>query len=391
MKHARALVEPEILEWARTTAGLSADDAAKALQTKVENVLAWEQGEQHPSMPQLRKMASAYKRLLSDFYLPRPPAQTPLPHDFRRLPGEVAQVYSRELRFELRAAAERRRLALDLLEDLDALPQKFQFRIMQSEAPDAAALKIREHLGITFAEQDRWRDSRVHYKAWRSKIESAGVLVFQITSVPIAQMLGFSFAERPLPVVAINRKLKPNGRIFTMLHEFVHVLLRENSLCDLDEDSLRPAKEQAVEVFCNAVAAATLMPKSEFISHHIVAARSRRREDWTDGELNALSKSFGASDEAVLRRLLTLAKTTEAFYRAKRAQIQARNRKLAEQPQDLDFKRNMPMEVVSNLGRPFTQLVLDTYAFDRLSLSDVSRFLGLRAGQVSKVRELVEG
>ena len=51
---------------------------------------AWEDGEAHPSMAQLRRMAAAYRRLLSDFYLPRPPEDDPLPHDFRRLPGEVA-------------------------------------------------------------------------------------------------------------------------------------------------------------------------------------------------------------------------------------------------------------------------------------------------------------
>src|SRR5207245_4748090 len=57
---------------------------------------AWEEGEAHPSMAQLRRMAAAYRRLLSDFYLPRPPEDDPLPHDFRRLPGEVAFRYSKD-------------------------------------------------------------------------------------------------------------------------------------------------------------------------------------------------------------------------------------------------------------------------------------------------------
>jgi hypothetical protein len=49
----------------------------------------------------------------------------------------------------------------------------------------------------------------------------------------------------------------------------------------------------------------------------------------------------------------------------------------------------MPQEVVSDLGRPFTRLVLDSYLNSRMSLSDVARYLGLRAQQVQKVRELV--
>jgi hypothetical protein len=63
-------------------------------------VLAWEEGDEHSSMTQLRKIAAAYKRLLSDFYLPAPVRDDPIPHDFRRLPGEVAFRYSRALRYQ---------------------------------------------------------------------------------------------------------------------------------------------------------------------------------------------------------------------------------------------------------------------------------------------------
>jgi DNA-binding transcriptional regulator YiaG len=61
-----ALVEPRILEWARTSAGLSLDEAAGSLQTKPENVAAWEGGETHPSMAQLRRMATTYEALFEN-------------------------------------------------------------------------------------------------------------------------------------------------------------------------------------------------------------------------------------------------------------------------------------------------------------------------------------
>lgn len=113
-------VEPAVLAWARSTSGLSVEEAARSLQTKPERVVEWEEGERHPSMAQLRKMAAAYKRLLSDFYLPEPPREDPIPHDFRRLPGEVANRYSRALRYQLRLARQRRELALDLATELEA-------------------------------------------------------------------------------------------------------------------------------------------------------------------------------------------------------------------------------------------------------------------------------
>src|SRR5216684_7171128 len=94
-----ALVEPAILAWARASAGFSVEEAARSLQTKPEKVMAWEEGRESPSMSQLRRMAASYRRLLSDFYLPEPPQEDPIPHDFRRLPGEVAFRYSRALRY----------------------------------------------------------------------------------------------------------------------------------------------------------------------------------------------------------------------------------------------------------------------------------------------------
>jgi transcriptional regulator with XRE-family HTH domain len=99
-----ALVEPKILEWARMSAGLSVAEAADALQSNPEKVAAWEDGDESPSMAQLRKMAIVYRRMLSDFYLPAVPEEEALPHDFRRMPGEVAYHYSRALRFQLRLA-----------------------------------------------------------------------------------------------------------------------------------------------------------------------------------------------------------------------------------------------------------------------------------------------
>jgi hypothetical protein len=56
---------------------------------------------------------------------------------------------------------------------------------------------------------------------------------------------------------------------------------------------------------------------------------------------------------------------------------------------DDKFRRNMPQEVVSDLGRRFTSLILDSYENSRMSLSDVSRFLGIRAEGVQKVREIM--
>jgi Zn-dependent peptidase ImmA (M78 family) len=385
-----ALVEADILRWARSTAGFSVEEAATSLQTKPEKVTAWEEGAESPSMAQLRKMAVAYKRLLSDFYLPQPPAEDALPHDFRRLPGEVAFRYSRPLRYQLRLARQRRELALDLAAELDDALPALPGHLQLYTEPEQTGAELRRLLGVTLEAQRTWRDPRVSYNSWRAALERAGILVFQATGVPTSEMLGFSLSERPLPVIGVNRKLKHNGRTFTLLHEAVHVFLGSNSLCDIEEGVLRPPEEQRVEVFCNAVAAAALVPRNVLLSEPLVAVHPARPRDWNDDELGSLGRVFGVSNEVILRRLLTAGRTSQAFYMQRRAVYGSLLDAPAADPDaSTDFKRNMPQEVISDIGRPLTRLVLESYDNSFTSLADVSRYLGLRAQQVDKVRGLL--
>jgi Zn-dependent peptidase ImmA (M78 family) len=339
-------------------------------------------------MSQLRKMAVAYKRQLSDFYLPIPPDEAPLPHDFRRLPGDGVFRYSRALRYQLRQAWQRRELAIDL-----AIEQDFPLRklplIQVADATEELGGTVRKILQVRIDEQRAWRDPRKSYNGWRAHVQAAGVLVFQVTGIQTSEMLGFSLTEQPLPIVGINRKLAPNGRTFTLLHEFVHVLLRQSSLCDIEESFIRPPQEQKIEIFCNAVAAATLVPRDPLLSDPLVSPHKRAR-DWSDEELSAIARNFGVSAHVILRRLLTVGRTTQNFY-ASRAALWRVYEPASTKEDDNQIRRNMPQEVVSDLGRPFVSLILEGYLSSNLSLSDTSRYLGLRAGQVAKVRELVFG
>jgi Zn-dependent peptidase ImmA (M78 family) len=384
-----ALVEPAILEWARSSAGLSVEEAAASLQSKPERVVAWETGVESPSMAQLRKMAAVYKRMLSDFYLPSVPEDEAFPHDFRRLPGEVAHNYSRALRFQLRLAHQRRVLALDLASDLDQEVPALGAHLRINANTEQTGAELRRLLDVPLNLQRTWRDPRASYNGWRTAIERAGILVFQAAGILTREMLGFSLPERPLPVIGVNRKLRPNGRTFTLVHECVHVFLEQSSICDIDEIALLLPEEQHVEVFCNAVAGAALVPLDALLTEPLVRAHPARHRDWGPEELGPLARAFGVSEEVILRRLLTAGRASEAFYRAKRAAWGSLMDDVAAADPDAEFKRNMPQEVLSDLGKPFTRLVVDSYLNSFTSLSDVSRYLGLRAGQVPKVQELL--
>jgi Zn-dependent peptidase ImmA (M78 family) len=386
-----ALVEPDILRWARDTAGLSVDEAAHSLQTHPERVQAWEDGDEHPSMAQLRRMATTYRRLLSDFYLPKAPDEASLPHDFRRMPGEVAFRYSKALRYQLRMARERRALALDLAAEQDIEVPQLTGHLQLGTDTERTGAELRRLLGVTLDMQRAWRDPRASYNGWRGAIERAGMLVFQVAGIAPREMLGFSLPDRPLPVIGVNRKLAPNGRTFTLLHESVHVFLGESSICDIEEGELRPPQEQRTEVFCNAVAGAALVPRDTLLNHPLVARHPDRPRQWGEDELSTLARAFGVGRLVILRRLLTFGRTTDDFYGARHKAYGGLldASAVTTTSEDEEYRRNMPQEVVSDLGRPFTRLVMESYDNTYTSLSDVSRYLGLRAQKVDKLRALL--
>ena len=89
-------INPELLTWARETAGLSLKEAAEKLGLKdsargsaAEKLRKLEAGEQPVSETRLQKASAVYRRPLVSFYLPRPPARAGragrgLPHHRRR-------------------------------------------------------------------------------------------------------------------------------------------------------------------------------------------------------------------------------------------------------------------------------------------------------------------
>jgi Zn-dependent peptidase ImmA (M78 family) len=385
----RALVKPELIRWARETAGRTVDETAKRVNVDVERYQAWESNtdEDAPTINQLRTLAEFFRRPLAVFYLPEVPPAPKVPRDFRRLPGTAATRFSPQLIYQMREAAQRRELALELLDELGDEPIPFEESAKLNESPAAVAQRIRNLCSVALDTQRRWRDQRAGFKAWRQCVESHGVMVFQAPRVEQREARGFSLVENPLPVVVVNSKDSPAGRSFSLFHELAHVMLRQSGVCDFEDAGDQEAAR--VEVFCNAVAAATLMPRDSFLAEDVVNAHPARPTDWSDDELKELSLRYSVSREAVVRRLLELGRTTNRFYQMKRGQFAAEQRAREEKEKESDSGGGPSPDraAMSNLGPSFVRLVLSSYHQDHLTLSDVSNVLGVRVKHVSRIEE----
>jgi Zn-dependent peptidase ImmA (M78 family) len=306
--------------------------------------------------------------------------------DNRRIWGEEPDGISPTLRKEIDIADDRRELALELL-SLDAnQPPPFRLQAALDEHPNTVAARIRHSLGIELELQFTWRGDYDGFNAWRDAIEAAGALVLQMTDVPVREARGFSLAERPLPAVVANIKDRPRARSFTLLHELVHVALRQSGVCSLDDTG-------RIEVFCNHVAGAVLVPGEALRADSIVNAHGAD-PSWTDSEIEALARRFSVSREVVLRRLLILDRTIDPFYRQKRREYQEQSRAAEERRrQELPEPKPIPRDLiaVARSGQFLSALVLNAYERERITASDVADYFGVRFKHVPAIEKRVFG
>lgn len=382
-----ALVKPALLIWARERAGLNVEAAAAKLQVETDVLRGWEGGAERPTIAQVRKMGEAYKRPLAVFFLQEPPRGFDAQREFRRLAGITPQNESPEMRLALRLALFRREAARELYERLGEMIPGFDARANPDESPDVVGERIRDFLGIDWQTQLEWKTPYSALTAWRSAIERLGILVFQSSEMSLSEMRGISIPHGPLPVILLNSTDSPHGRIFTLLHEFSHILLTNGGHATSALEGRQKPEDQRLERVSNQFAAAALMPRQEFLRE---AERYPAAMEGDEDALKALAtRRIKASPEAILRRLVELRRASATVYRRKR---EAWKQRSWYAPPSGEGGPPLERRVVASAGRPFVSLVLDGYRRNVVSSSDVSDYLGMQLKYIDRVaREIAPG
>jgi len=261
-------MQPKILTWARETAGLSLDDAARALgvtdargRSGTQRLEAMELGEDEPTRPVLLKMAKTYRRPLLVFYLAEPPKTGDRGQDFRTLPGH--EKFNPELDALVRDIKARQGLIRSMLEDEMAEPLEFVNSVtMELPAPKLAA-RMAERLNFS---QEQYRTAKTAEEAFtylRDTIEASGIYVLLLgnlgshhTNIPVEVFRGFALADKIAPLIVINDQDAKTAWSFTALHELAHLWLGQTGISGTDS-------ENTIERYCNDVAGEFLLADSE--------------------------------------------------------------------------------------------------------------------------------
>ena len=367
-KTVEALITPGVLEWVRERRiRLSVEYAAEKLNVTPARLRAWEAGTERPTFAQLKKIANRYKTHISVFYLPEPPTGFKLTADYRKLPEvlttDEAQAY--RLNANIIEAYERREAILEFCELLEEPPLEVTLALSENDMPEYAAQEISNFLQLDRELLRQSNDQYAALKFWKRTVEARGILVCQTSanthlSIDLETVRGFCIAQKPFPVIVVNPKDSSYGRIFTIIHELVHIALGKSIVQQMGdrEDSLQDWTR--IETFCNQVAAEFLVPTDELLA--IVNLHTLKID------LPRISKHFRVSPEVIMRRLRTLACVSPEDYQVYRDSLLE---KYKDSPSPGGFMA-YHNKLLNASGEHFARTAFTAYHEQKITLADLS-------------------
>lgn len=284
-----------MLAWARERSGLPFN----ALAQRFPKLPEWESGDTSPTLRQLEDFARTTRMPVGFLLLPAPIVEAlPIP-DFRTMGGTAVGAPSPDLLDTVLQCEQRQDWYRSYAQTNREEAVRFVGSLTLRTDVEEAGAAIRRTLA--FEIEDRgptWSEALVRLVA---KAEDQGVLVMVSGVVGSnthrkldpQEFRGFALADPLAPLIFVNGADSKAAQIFTVAHELAHLWIGESALSDARLDVM---PTNAVERWCNQVAAEVLVPRRALHDHFDPAG------DLTE-ELTRLARLFKASTLVVLRRL----------------------------------------------------------------------------------------
>jgi Zn-dependent peptidase ImmA (M78 family)/transcriptional regulator with XRE-family HTH domain len=389
-------INPDILVWARESAGMSLEEAAEKLgltqsvrQTAADKLAEFEVGDKFPTRGQLLKIASVYRRPLTVFYMAAPPEIGNKGEDFRTIAGQVSAKETGLLDALLRDIRARQDMVRSVLEDDDEMrPLAFVGRTSIRENVALIAETIRQALGIAAARDlRRFNGPEALFNDLRERVEKLGIFVLLVgnlgshhSNISESIFRGFAIADEIAPFIVINDQDAKSARSFTLIHELVHIFVGSTGVSG-SPTTIEPATPSGrVERFCNDVAGEFLLPTGELPAVEQIAEGAEREV------IRIVAEAWNVSEPMVAYRFQRTGRISEAQYRDLCAHYAARWRQVRdrarEQNRDIEGGPNYYIVRKHRLGRALLGLVGRTLREEALTHTKAAKILGVKPSSV---------
>ena len=329
----------------------------------------WIAGSVHPTICQIQALATFSNVPLGYIYLKNPPQLSDKEiTDFRRLNGEIPDrpyspelrdtIYDMQIRQDWLSQYRKLNLGIDALSYVGGFSKHMDSRSLVHQAYSLLNIEAGWQIGIADP-----------FTYIRERIEAIGVTVFvngivgsnTRRKLSVDEFRGFTLIDSYAPVIFINGADSNHGRLFTIIHEFCHILLGEEGVTD-----------SSSEPYCNSFAGEFLVPESRFIP-----VWNEHLEDY-----ETVAKRFKVSEYVIYRIALEHGYITRIQYHRLVERFNQRLQSLPER--ETRGGGDFYVTAHARLGESFSRTVVKASRAGELAYRDAYELLGLRGSTFTK-------
>ncbi len=370
----QALINPEILSWARKRIGLTADAFAKKMNIKnPKKIEAWENGDSLPTFKQAQTIAKITNIPFGYLFLERTPEDDVSIPDLRTVNNERRRELSVDAKELIQQIVVRQEWYKDYLLKLEVEKLPFVGKFSINSTIYEIVNDIRETIKVEIPTKGNWED---YYRDLIKGAENSRILVMRSGIVGantkrklnVSELRGFAISDEIAPVVFINSADAPSARLFTFIHELAHIWIGSSGISNVEDLHIEE------ERFCNMVAGEFLLPKQCLL------------DDWSDDSsllenLVYFSTKFYVSKLVVAKRAFDNRLISKEKYRDYYQQVL---REYTEKDNDDNSRGNYYFSSGARNSRLFSSAVIAEALSGRMLLRDAGKLLSVQPSNIRK-------
>lgn len=292
-------ISRDVLDWVRAQSGDT------GLPEKITGYLSnWLEGTKKPTFNQVEQVSKATGIPFGYFFLKKPPVENLSIVEYRTIDSTELLRPSRDLIDTMKHMEAVQDWMHNYLKDkID--PHEYVGSMKNRTDFYAFANKVLDVLNLKGEWRRNCHSAADLFRKIRIALSNAGVIVMMNgivgnnthRTLSVNEFRAFAMVDDLAPLIFINSNDSMNGKVFSLLHEFAHICLGENSLFNESLESGPSGKKN--EIICNAVASEVLIPSKRFL------------EDWNasdivdlEDRIEALAKLYCCGVIVVARKAL---------------------------------------------------------------------------------------
>lgn len=383
-----ANINKETISFICAQIGVTTAFLAKKTGLAEDRVGSWldASNDEYPTLNQAKTIAKALKVPFAGLYMHKdnlPIKQLPSLRNLRTL--QYASADESSLNLAIAELIRYHDFLISAESELDITAPSLALPIISDTASVAEyAGLIRTYFKLELNDQFKLQSARQFYLYIRQQVENKGIFVHCFTGVDVEVARGISIFNETAPIIGINDNDRYPAKTFSIIHELVHILKKQSTLCN---EMFASFSSQNEEVFCNAVAGEVLVPTASLR----VVLTAQKITSFSLDTIESIAKKYSVSKEVIIRRLYDTSRISKDEYDTyaneirqnfeKERQAQKVARKEGRAPK---IAKVPSREAVDKTSPAICKVLLIGYSDGYFSKQEVSGLLGIKEKHIPK-------